>query len=188
MDYPRVTEIIRPFVHYEGIPKHILNNAAARGTAVHAICASIAKGAFITDGMIEPSYLGYIRSFRKWAEAQVKSFDIIETRYCNDILGYTGQIDFVITATDNKRYLVDLKTSSGPQKTYPIQMGAYEMLLKAHGIEVDTAWIVYLDKDGEFPDIHVVDDMEEKRQVFKSCVHCYKYFNKPKRKKNDKSK
>src|ERR1700722_6552123 len=150
---PRVTEILRPFTSYDQVPKEILERAAARGTSVHALCAGIAKGNWIPDGMIGEELFGYVQSFKQWAAAQVKEFVIIEKRYTDGEKRFTGQLDFVVKCTDDKLYLVDLKTSARPQKTYPIQMSAYEELLLQNGIRVEGRVLVYLNKEGEFPDI-----------------------------------
>jgi hypothetical protein len=176
--YPRVTEILRPFSGYDHVPKDVLDRAAARGTQVHAICAGIAKGAWIPDSMIQEHLMGYITSFKLWFSAQVKSCIIIEQRYKDDDLQYSGQMDMVVVCNDDCMYLIDLKTSSRPQKTYPIQMAAYERLLRCHSIKVSGAMIVYLNKDGEFPDIHKLDDMTEELEVFYSALKCWRYFNK----------
>ncbi len=183
VNLPRVTEILRAFTSYDQVPKDILKRAAARGTSVHAICAGIAKGAWIPDSMIAEELKGYVDSFNKWAKAQVAEFMIIEKRYTN--ASYTGQLDFVVRCNDGKVYLVDLKTSAAPQKTYPIQMAAYDQLLKEAGVVVEGAMIVYLDRDGEFPDIHLIDDMTRECEVFNAALRCWNYFNAKKRKTND---
>lgn len=180
--YPRVTEILRYFTSYDNVPKDILKRAAERGTTVHALCAGIAKGAWIPDGMINPEHLGYVNSFKKWAETQVLKFVVIEKRYADEEYGFTGQLDFVILSNDNELYLVDLKTSASPQKTYPVQMAAYDRLLKNNQVTVKGAILVYLDKDGEFPEVNLIDDLTEEFNVFTSALTCWKYFNK--RKKN----
>lgn len=181
MDYPRVTEILRNHTGYDNVPKDILDRAAARGSTVHAICAGIAKGAWVPDGMIGQEILGYVNSFKKWSEAQVKQFVTIEKRYVDEHLKYTGQIDFIVVGNDEAIYLVDLKTSAKPQKTYPVQMAAYENLLRKHKIEVKGAMLVYLDKDGEFPNIHLIEGMTEEFHVFLSALDCYNYFHRRKK-------
>lgn len=180
LDYPRVTEVLKPFTNYDKVPQKILSNAATRGTSVHATCAGIAKGAWIPETMIDPEYLGYVKSFKLWMEAQVKDFHIIEKRYSCNNMKYSGQVDFVIKGNDEKWYLVDLKTSARPQKTYPLQMAAYEKLLQGAGITVSGAMLVYLDKDGEFPDIHLIEEFTHEFHVFQCALDCYHYFNKGK--------
>lgn len=181
MDYPRVTEVLRAYTSYDQVPKEILERAAARGTSVHALCAGIAKGAWIPDGMIGEDLIGYVNSFKKWASAQVGKFVVVEKRYTDDENKFSGQLDFVILGSDEQLYLVDLKTSSRPQKTYPVQMAAYDYLLRNHKIQVKGAMLVYLNKDGEFPEVHLLEDMTDELHVFLSALDCWHYFNKGKK-------
>lgn len=181
MDYPRVTEVLRAYTSYDQVPKEILERAAARGTSVHALCAGIARGGWIPDGMINEELVGYVNSFKKWANLQVKKFVIVETRYSDDELKYSGQLDFVILGTDDQLYLVDIKTSARSQKTYPVQMAAYDRLLRNHKIQVKSAILVYLNKDGEFPEVHLIEDMTTELHVFLSALDCWHYFNKGKK-------
>ena len=185
MDYPRVTEILRPHTSYDNVPGDILKKAAARGTTVHSLCAGIAKDAWIPDSMIGAEYLGYVNSFRKWSEAQVKKYVIVEKRFVNTVLGFTGQLDFVVVGSDDELYLVDLKTSASPQKTYPVQMAAYDLLLRAAHVNVKGAMLVYLDKNGEFPKINLIHDLSEELHVFICALDCWNYFHKKKGKKNE---
>lgn len=181
MTYPRVTEILKPFTSYDKVPKDVLANAARRGTAVHALCAGIAANRWVPDSMIDAEYLPYINSFNLWKNAQVKDFTVIEKRYCDEEMGFTGQLDFVVTGNDGRVYLVDLKTSAAPQKTYRVQMAAYDHLLRRDGINVDAAMIVYINKQGQFPNIDLIDTMGEHWNAFYCALECYKYFNKGKR-------
>lgn len=180
-EYPRVTEILRAFSSFESVPKDILERAAARGTAVHALCAGLAKGAWLPDIMIDEEFSGYIASFKQWAAMQVSKFVTIEKRFTDEDLKYSGQLDFVILGTDNELYLVDLKTSARPQKTYPVQMAAYDHLLRKHGVNVKGAMLVYLNKDGDFPEINLIEDLSEETYVFMAALDCWHYFNKGKR-------
>ncbi len=182
---PRVTEILKPYSGLEYVPKQILDRAAARGTSVHALCAGIARGNWIPEAMIDENLVGYVNSFRKWSEAQVDKFITIEKRFTEPDMLYSGQLDFVVLGTDGKLYLVDLKTTAKPSKTHPVQMAAYDRLLKRHGIVVEAALLVYLTNDGEFPDIHRIDDMTKEFSVFSSALECWNYFFKRKGKKND---
>lgn len=185
MKYPRVTEVLNPFTKYDTVPKQILDNAAHRGTQVHALCAGIARGFWLPEEMIQEQFRGYIESFNKWKQSQVKNFLVIEERYISEELGYTGQIDFVITGSDSEVYLADLKTSAKPQKTYPLQLAAYERLLKRHSISIKGAMLIYLNREGEFPNIDMYHDLTEEKQIFTAALDCWKYFHKRKRKRND---
>lgn len=181
MQIPRVTEILRPYTHYDGVPKEIMKKAAERGTTVHALCAGIAKGAWLPDGMIGEEFIGYVNSFKKWIEMQVDKFVIVEKRFTDEKLMFTGQLDYVITNKDNDLYLVDIKTSSRPQKTYPVQMAAYDLLLRNNHVKVKGAIIVYLDKDGDYPNINLIDDLAPELHTFLCALDCWHYFNKRKK-------
>lgn len=182
--YPRVTEILKPFGSYEFVPPDILENAALRGTRVHAICANLAKGAWIPDSTIEPEYLGYIQSYRKWEASVVKKYSVIEKRYYHDGYGYTGQVDAVIQTIKNQLALVDFKTSAKPHKTHRVQMAAYVDMLFEHDLDVDLAMLVYLDKDGAYPRVeehaHLIDELD----VFLGALKCYYFFKATKRMKS----
>jgi hypothetical protein len=183
MSVPRVTEILKYYSSYEKVPHDILERAAARGSSVHALCAGIAHGNWIPETMINEELKGYVQSFTKWSATQVSKFLVIEKRYTDNELQYSGQVDFVVLGSDDNLYLIDLKTSARPQKTYPVQMAAYQHLLRVHKVPVKAAILVYLDKDGEFPEVHLMEDLWEELSVFISALHCYNYFNKGK--KND---
>lgn len=181
MTIPRVTEVLRCYTGYDHVPRDILDRAAARGTSVHALCAAIAKGEWIPDSMIKDELKGYVESFRKWADKNVMSYILIERRFVHDILGYSGQLDFLIENNKGEVWLVDLKTSANPQDTYPVQMAAYAELLYVHGRPVKGAILVYLNKDGNEPKAPEMEDLEKEKHVFKSALVCWKYFNKGKK-------
>ncbi len=184
---PRVTEILKNYTGYEHVPKHILENAAARGTTVHALCAGIAKGAWMTDGMIHEDFKGYVDSFNQWAQSAVDEYLVIEKRYTDNGFGFSGQVDFVIKSPQSEMFLVDLKTSANPQKTYPIQMAAYRHLLALSGITVKGTALVYLNRDGEFPRVDYYEDLDDEWDVFVSALKCWNYFYKPKEKNGNKT-
>lgn len=177
MKVPRVTEILKPYSGYDKVPSWVLENAAARGTTVHSICAGLAKGHWIPDPMINERLQGYVKSFRMWSEANVKSFEIVEERYQDAEMIYTGQIDAVVRDKDDLWHLVDLKTSAKPQKTHPIQMAAYKNLLNKSGVTIQSALLVYLDKDGDFPLVQQIEDFTTEFRIFQGALECWHYFN-----------
>ncbi len=182
-DIPRVTEVLKPFTTYQNVPPNILENACVRGTTVHSLCGALAKGAWLDLGTIDEDYVGYIKSFLAWF-VHVDEVLVVEKRYSNQI--YTGQIDFICKMKDGRTALVDLKTSSKPQKTYPLQMCAYKNLLSHHNVEVDCAIIVYLDRSAKDPTLDTIEFFEEYNSVWQAALTCWQYFHK--RKKNGRSK
>jgi hypothetical protein len=184
MNYPRVTQILAPFTSYDRVPKQTLENAAARGTSVHAYCAEIAKGIWVPSKMINEECKGYVDSFQQWVDAQVEEFLVIEKRYADEDHKFTGQIDCLIRAHNGETYLVDLKTCAKPNKTHALQVAAYEHILRKHGYATAASMIVYLKRDGEFPDIDFREDLSEELRIFFAATECWHYFN---RGKNDKA-
>lgn len=178
LSYPRVTEVLHPYTSYNEVPQNILQHAAARGTRVHAICAGIANGAWITNEAMGEECVGYVRSFEQWFDQYVEEVLLVEKRYIDKVLGYTGQIDFLIRAKNGTRCLVDLKTSARPQKTYGIQMAAYSNLLDSEGIMVDRSMLVYLNKIGDEAKVVEASTWHKELHVFKCALTCYKYFHK----------
>ena len=176
-DYPRVTDILRPYSSYDTVPQDILFRAATRGTIVHGICAGIARAAWTPESVIAEELRGYVSSFRQWREAQVAEFLVVEKRYVDDTLGYSGQIDFLVTCTNGNNYLVDLKTTAKRQKTHPVQMAAYRNLLQVHDKPIKGALIVYLDKSGAFPDIHYMSEFGRELHAFQSALDCWQFFH-----------
>jgi CRISPR/Cas system-associated exonuclease Cas4 (RecB family) len=133
---------------------------------------------------------GYVDSFCKWSKDFVKEFVIVEKRFDSELLLYTGQLDMVIVGRDDELYLVDLKTSAAPQKTHSIQIAAYELLLNEAGVYVYKGMVVYLNKDGEFPEVTWMgsEDLKEARLVFTGMLRAWHYFHKRKERKNGKAK
>lgn len=177
MKCPRVTEILKFFNTYENIPEKTLERAADRGTSVHAICAARAENVWIPDSLIDDNLKPYVESFDKWREAQVKDFLIVEKRYTHVSYRFNGQIDFVIESEKGLKYLVDIKTCYRPQKTHLLQLAAYHMLLHEQKITVDGACVVYLSRDGHFPECIMPEDLVEETQIFLDCLNCWRYIN-----------
>lgn len=182
MDVPRVTEILKYYNSYGAVAKDVLLRAAERGTRVHSICAGISKDNWIPDSMIEEECLGFVNSFKKWVQNDVKEFIVTEQRYYDGYLGFTGQVDYVVLGYDNERYLIDIKTTSRPHKLYPLQMAAYEYLLRRNAMRVKGTKLVYLNRNGEYPCVHYLEDMSEELSVFMGALDVWKYLNKRKEK------
>ncbi len=194
IEYARVTDILKPFTPFKNMSeppvdaqesawRRTVQKAASRGSTVHALCAAVANDEWLPDDLIPLEAAGYVESFRLWAKDQVEIFLVIETRYNDEEHEYTGQVDFIALYKDGRHVLVDIKTTYKPEKTHPIQVAAYCQLAELHGGYVDTTALVYLSKTGEYPKCleYEGEELEIRKKVFNSALHCYKYFNKTKR-------
>lgn len=198
MEPVRVTEVLKAFTGFKNIPSdeelrekavsqsddveskwiRKIMHSAQRGTAVHAICAAIADDDWIPNDMIQESLRGYVQSFRLWMDKTVDQFVVIEKRYTDEEKAYTGQADFIILDHAGRNVLVDLKTTSSPSKTHPVQVAAYAQLAELHGQQVDAVALVYLDQYGRDPRCEEYDEtILGLKEIFNSALHCYNYFS-----------
>ena len=168
-NYLRVTNILYPFSGLDKIDADIVANAAVRGTKVHNICESIAKG--YGEFGVEDETWGYVNSFKKWFETNPEIL-FIEKRFWDDELKITGQIDF-ICKIDGKIVVVDLKTSSKESKTWPVQGAAYAYLAKKSNHDVSKIHFIHLNRNGLQPKIfqYNVDD-----SLFLHTFRVYNHF------------
>lgn len=160
----RVTEMLYPFSKMQFIDEIVLENAAARGTRVHAICEGIITG--VGEWDVEPALQGYVDSFKLWWELGHKVVEIEKRFYCDELM-ITGQVDLLLQE-DNELVVCDLKTSAQPSKTWPVQGSAYAYLAKASKIK-----FIKLDRNGKPPKIY---DYPVDIPFVKKCLEVYKYF------------
>ncbi len=167
--YLRVTEILYPFSGLQHINADVLANAANRGTKVHKICEGIASG--IGEIGTDDETYGYVESFKKWFETDIKIIEI-EKRFWDEDLHITGQVDF-IAEIDSELSIVDIKTSSKPSKTWQAQGCAYAYLAKKAGYDIKKIYFLHLNKHGKNPKIfsYDIDD-----SFFLAIYRTYKHF------------
>lgn len=140
---PSVTTILKPLGGYDGIPAHILDRAARRGTAVHLACEYDDEG---FDFDCADSISPYLQAWRAFKAQHLPTFIAIETRVHHPVLGYAGTFDR-LASIDGKRVLIDLKTTVKIMPIVKLQLAAY-----AHALPElpDECWAVYLRQDGTF--------------------------------------
>jgi hypothetical protein len=123
------------------IPAHILERAAAIGSAVHDACQYLDEGELDPD--LDPLIVGYVLGYQRFKEAHEPKILEIETRVGKDgDLPFAGRRDRVIVLGDVE-YVMDIKTASKPQYSWPIQLAAYSKRDQGR-------IVVHLAKDGTF--------------------------------------
>lgn len=168
-DYLRVTQVLYPFSGLQNIDADVVQNAANRGTKVHKICEGIIRG--IGEIGVDDEVWGYVESFKKWWEEGVEVIEI-EKRFWDDELRITGQVDLIIKTSDGDA-IVDLKTSSRPSKTWPLQGSAYAYLAKNAGYDIKRIIFLHLNKHGRAPSIY---EYPLEDSFFLSVLKTFKYF------------
>ncbi len=168
-DYLRITHVLYPFSGLSMINPEIVAHAAERGTKVHKICEAIVSG--LGEFGIDDETWGYVESFKQWWEKGIEVVSM-EERFWDDELHVTGQVDLIIR-TPEGHAIVDLKTSSRPSKTWPVQGCAYAMLAKDAGYDIKKIYFLHLNKHGKEPKIYEypVDD-----SFFLAVYRVYKHF------------
>jgi len=151
--YARVSEVISPFVSFDGISKEVLERKASLGTRVHNAIQDEIEGNFPVVGFQEK---GYVQSFEQWKNSLLPTFIKTEVRcYCDEKM-LTGCIDALVKLEgEEKAIIVDWKTSVNESPlTWPMQAHLYFYLLKQSGMEVAPRFLfVKLDRHGGLPKV-----------------------------------
>ena len=167
--YTRVTDVLYPFSGLQYIDGVVLENAALRGTRVHAACEAIVSGEGAWD--LDDVTKGYVQSFETWWGDGRKVASIEQRFHCDELM-ITGQVDLILE-TDHGHTILDLKTSQRPSKTWPLQGAAYAYLARANGYNVTAIQFLQLMRSGDDPIIHEYsDDLD----LFLKTLTVYRYF------------
>jgi hypothetical protein len=100
------------------------DQAASRGTDVHALCAAIIRGEAVHETEEERPYLD---GFRRWLLSTMPRVVESEQMVANLSEGYAGTFDLIVEMA-GKRWLIDIKTAKEGKGPYPetgLQLAAY---------------------------------------------------------------
>jgi CRISPR/Cas system-associated exonuclease Cas4 (RecB family) len=146
------------------------------GTAVH-----LAIEEWIKFKKEEPELdeigINVFNKFRAWAEENSVKFLESEKHLWSEKMWTGGIVDLVIEM-QGKRYIADIKTSSGIYNEAFFQMAAYDLMLKemGEGKDIEGYIVINLKKDGTM-DMKMATDMEMNQQAFLSALSLYKIIN-----------
>lgn len=162
---PSVTTLMKPLssAYYHGINTAVLDNAAKRGTAVHAAIDTYVQFG-ITD--VEPEFEGYFNAFLSW----MRDFDVkpyaTESRTYHKTLRYAGTVD-MSCAENGIDTLVDFKTTSSfSAMLCGVQLEAYIRAQESHDIRYENRAVIHLRSDGTY----------QRRTDFPPSLECWKVF------------
>jgi len=168
-NYDRVTSVLYPFSGLHMVDIEIVRRAATRGSIVHQACDCLMTDLPMDE--IEPSYMGYINSFKLWQHD--RTFLQKPKRWYDDELMITGECDGLYEK-DGEVTLFDLKTPLREGSTWGMQGAAYAYLAKQNGDKVDKVEFIRLKKDGSYPSVYIYPLMLDD---FLTCLAVYrKYF------------
>lgn len=131
----------RPTIHFlKELPNQRRDDAAVRGTEVHALAERYIKGEAIeVPSHLEPYVRGYAAYIEDFNPTTIHEELVVASRKH----GYAGTLDSIQDVPSLGRCLVDYKTSNGVFGEYALQVAAYRFAE------------VYLDGDTEHPMIPV---------------------------------
>lgn len=153
-------------------------DAGLKGTDIHSKVESLVKEAIQANGgLLAPdtkSDTPQVQKFIDWAlENKVKFIDSEKSVYSRESW-YAGTFDLVLEI-DGKKYIADVKTSSGIYPEAFLQMAAYQNALEEmgeHG-DIQGAAVINLDKKGGFK-VGMNYDYEGNRLAFLGALVLYR--------------
>ena len=148
-ELPCVSDLCR-FMHkeiYKDTPVWQMEQAAARGTAVHLATETLdQQGA----ADIEEEYLPYLQAYAAFRTQHSVSWELIEQPFYHPDHRYAGTIDRY-GLLDGEKALVDVKTTYTVYRPLcAAQLNLYRLMLIARGYDVQRLYILHLKKDGTY--------------------------------------
>ena len=174
---PSVTQIMQPLNQraYDGIDQAIMDNAAARGTAVHEAAEFYAR--YRAEECPE-EYAGYFKAFKDWFSSYRVNVVKTEQAYYHPHLLYAGTID-LIAEVDGKLMIVDYKTTHTIKDMLTrVQLEAYARMISAQGQGVAGKAILQLRRDGSYTFKNYKNPDFEAWDVFASLLKIKAYTEK----------
>jgi hypothetical protein len=120
---PSVTQVLDPLQELDGIPRHILEAAAAFGTNVHAAC-HLSNLGVLDEEQLDPALLPYLTAWRKFLDDVTGVVVGSEVRVVNRHLRYAGTLDSLVRIK-GVHELVDIKATAAIPRTVGPQTAAY---------------------------------------------------------------
>lgn len=172
---PSVTQVLSPWSDFSRIPPSVLEAAALRGTAVHDVCATIARGLPVLSIPLEAE--GYVASFQRWFDLVVADVLLVEERLIDMDFLYHGEPDLIIRARHGEIILVDNKTPVQLVKSWRLQLAAYNHLAGKNGIVPDKVASLRLHPEGKVARMDYYDNNGRDFALFLSALNLYRFFN-----------
>jgi hypothetical protein len=174
-----VTEVLNPWADFSKVRPEVLENAARRGTDVHAACLCKVQGLWMPA--VPEDCAGYVASFMSWAGPMIEEVVAaeIELRDEHD-LRVVGHPDIICRLRgDRVLTMLDLKTPAAVSRSWPLQLAGYHRLGRNAGYDIGRAMTLRLKKDGGRP---IVDEpgahnLALNLMLFRSARALWSHFN-----------
>lgn len=149
MKHMRVSEILARLQNFGSIDKAILKAKAEIGTNVHKAITKTAQGQALSE--LNQREMAYYQSYEMFRNEYDPSYIMLETRFNDDNLMITGEID-ALAKVKGDVVILDWKTSaSANKKIWEMQAHFYWYLLNASKIPITNKMIwVHLRQEKSF--------------------------------------
>lgn len=174
--YARVTEILKPYVSFDGIPPDVLKKAADRGRRVHRYCELYNKNLLIER--VDEECKPYVESYIQWKDSMVEEVWHNELRVSCPELRISGKFDMIATIRgDSSETLIDIKTPLQTSVSWQLQTAAYRYLVRVcEGIELNRRVCLMLDRNGNPPKVVEYTDHARDERMFLNAVELHYFF------------
>lgn len=144
-------------------PERLLKLAQLKGTTVHKWAEEYYNSKAVPND-IPKDYQGYWNSFLRFNEYFKCTPILQEIVVSADDIKIAGRLDWYGTLLhqgQEKKIIIDFKTSNFLRSDYGLQLAAYKHCLEAMGYPVDECYILHLCSHGFYEFVKYNDDIED---------------------------
>ena len=177
---PSVTQVLAPLSEYAGIPKHILDRAAARGQYIHTMCEYHLWNT-LDESTVDPKYLCYLTAFKAFLQESGFKAEHIEERVYHERLKYAGTSDMIGELPGKRgkknRAIIDIKTTFKLLRAVGPQTAGYGDAWNSmtdEELHVKTRWGLQLKKDGTYK-LKLYNSRNDSN-IFRSCLAIHNFM------------
>lgn len=175
---PGVTGTLSILGGYEGIPKHILDAASERGTAVHKVTELSDQGT-LDYSELDDELLGYLMGWHKFLDDKKPELITVEGMIHHPTLLYAGTFDRELIL-DGHLSILDIKSSFKLMPSTAPQTAAYAEAVNAHrknkSDHAKRRYGLRLTKDGDYELKRYSDGTDF--NIFISCLNVHRWIQK----------
>lgn len=168
--WPSVTQILEPLQDLDGIPRDILDAAAAFGINAHAACHLDNLGV-LDDAALDERLRPCVEAWRKFLAVTGAVVLASEMRVAHRRLKYAGTLD-TICLIRGQRELVDIKATAAIPRTVGPQTAAYAEALGEPRIK---RRVVQLRRDGTYRTERLTNRSDS--NLFMSALNIFRWRN-----------
>ncbi len=131
---------------------HIRDEAADRGTDIHAAFEAYAAGEIISPREFPEDQRGWVAGINQWYIDQEPQIEAAEVIVGSMRHRFAGRFDAVVQYPDGARVLTDLKTSKGVYHSHLRQLAMYRLgyLEMGLGEDFDRLEVLQVGRDGSY--------------------------------------